>query len=155
VTTRLRVTRSWLGPLFLAGGLLLVVGAGAIASWETGTVGSFWRGLWWTLSLMTTVGFLGDPPETGAGAALSVVLMLFGLVLLASVSAALASLFVKNDAQPFEVREGRADQEILTELRRLTERVASLESRLADPGQPAAGRPAPGDPSLPGQPSAP
>jgi voltage-gated potassium channel len=140
VTIRRRISRSWLGPLFLTGGLLLVAGAGAIASLETGTVDSFWHGLWWTLSLMTTVGFLGEPPETGAGAAVSVVLMLFGLVLIAAVSAALASLLVRNDAEPFEVRERRADVEILTELRALSDRVAAMESRLADAGRPDTAR---------------
>jgi hypothetical protein len=110
-----------------------VVGAGAVASFETGTVGSFWQGLWWALSLMTTVGFIGPPPSSTAGAVLSVVLMLSGFVLLASVSAALASWFVKEDVEPFEASERRADQEIIEELRILSDRIAALEARIADP----------------------
>lgn len=132
VKRKVRVKRSWVGPTLAAGLVLLVVGAGGVASFETGTVGSFWEGLWWAVSLMTTVGFIGQPPTSVAGAMLSVVLMLFGFVLLASVSAALASLFVKEDVEPFEAREGRADQEIVAELRILADRIAALEARLAD-----------------------
>lgn len=139
--TKVRVRRSWLGPTLAASLVLLVVGAGAVASFETGTVGSFWQGLWWALSLMTTVGFIGPPPSSTAGAVLSVVLMLSGFVLLASVSAALASWFVREDVEPFEASERLADQEIIDELRTLSERIAALEARLADPTRQAEGSP--------------
>lgn len=90
------------------------------AAFETETVNSYLRGLWWSVSLMATVGFLDEPPRTAAGAVLSVVLMLGGFVLLASLSAALASLFVREDEEPAELRNevvvrealGRAAQEI-------------------------------------------
>lgn len=126
-----RVKRSWLGPALATSLALVVLGAGAAASLETGTVGSYWQGLWWSISLMTTVGFIGEPPETVPGKLLSVGLMLFGFVLLALVSAALASLFVREDVEPFEARERTADLEILGELRMLNERLAALEERLA------------------------
>lgn len=45
-------------------GVALLVGAGAGAALESDTVGSYGRGLWWAISLMTTVGFLGSPSET-------------------------------------------------------------------------------------------
>jgi hypothetical protein len=126
----LQVKRSWVGPTLIGSLVLLVVGGGAVASLETGTVGSFWEGLWWAVSLMATVGFIGQPPATVAGAVLSVVLMLFGFVLLALVSAALASLFVREDVEPFETRERTVDQEILGELRNLSDRIAALEARV-------------------------
>ena len=50
---------------------------------ETDTVASFWQGPWWSLSLITTVGFLGQPPHSAGGAVLSVVLMVVGFLLLA------------------------------------------------------------------------
>jgi len=62
---------------------------------------------------------------------LSVMLMLSGFVLLALVSAALASLFVREDVEPFETRERAVDQEILERLRILTERIAALEHQVA------------------------
>ena len=111
--------------------MLVVVSAGAVAAIETDTVTSFWRGLWWSISLITTVGFIGQPPTTGAGAALSVVLMVVGFVLLASVSASLASLFVRDDERPREVREETTEDATLTALRSLELRLASIEGRLA------------------------
>ena len=129
--SRWRVKRSWLGPTLIASLVLLVAGAGAVASLETGTVGNFWQGLWWAISLMSTVGFIGKPPTSVPGAVLSVALMLSGFVLLALVSAALASLFVKQDVEPFETRERAVDQEILDRLQILTDRIAALEAGLA------------------------
>jgi hypothetical protein len=126
-----RVRRSWLGPTLVASLVLLIAGAGAVASLETGTVGNFWQGLWWAISLMSTVGFIGEPPSSVPGAVLSVLLMLSGFVLLALVSAALASLFVREDVEPFETRERAVDQEILERLRILTERIAALEQQVA------------------------
>lgn len=76
---------------------------------------------------------------------MSVVLMLTGFLLLAFVSAALASLFVKDDSAPFEARERSTDQEILRNLVLLQERLTALESRLDDrssngnPGNPEQG----------------
>ena len=55
---------------------------------------------------MTTVGFLGDPPDTGLGALLSAFLMLVGFFLPAMVSAALAALFVREAEQQSNEREG-------------------------------------------------
>ncbi len=110
--------------------VLLIAGGGSLASVETGTVGSFGRGLWWAVSLMTTVGFIGAPPSTVSGELVSATLMLTGFVLLALVSAALASLFVRDDSAPFEARERSADAEILDRLTDLQDRLVELERRL-------------------------
>lgn len=134
MAARLRVRRSWLGPAVIGGVALAMAGGGAIASLETGTVSSFGRGLWWAVSLMTTVGFVGSPPTTTAGVLVSVVLMVAGFMLLALVSAALASLFVEDDIAPFEAGEHSADAEILRRLGALQEQVADLERRLAAAG---------------------
>jgi hypothetical protein len=87
----------------------IFVAAGAAAAIETDTVNSYARGLWWSISLITTTGFIGQPPRTEAGAGLSVILMVLGFVLLAMVSAALAALFVRDDEGP---RGGREDAEL-------------------------------------------
>lgn len=125
-----RVRRSWVAPATAVSIAVLIAGAGAIASLETGTVRSFGAGLWWAVSLMTTVGFIGAAPTTTAGAVVSVVLMLTGFLLLALISAALASLFVKEDTTPFETRERDADREILQQLSVLSQRLDGIESRL-------------------------
>ncbi len=126
-----QVRRAWVWPVLLVTGAAVVVSAGAVAATETDTVESFWRGLWWSISLVTTVGFLGSPPHSTAGAVVSVVLMLIGFLLLAMVSAALASLFVRQDEQPREDAEREVDRAVLAALADLSGRVAALESRLA------------------------
>jgi hypothetical protein len=133
-------------PTLGASVVLLVVAAAAVASVETRTVGSFWQGMWWAVSLMTTVGFIGEPPETAPGAVLSVALMLTGFGLLALVSAALASLFVEEDVEPLDTRERAAEQEVLSRLTALAEQVAALEARLAadDRGGPGSREGGPG-----------
>ncbi len=114
-------------PGVAGGAAVLVAGAGALASLETGTVRSFGQGLWWAVALMTTVGFVGAPPTTAAGIVVSAVLMVTGFALLALVSAALASLFVRDDSTSFEAGERSADEEILRRLADVQHRLAALE----------------------------
>lgn len=127
----LPVSRRWLKPGLLVSSVLLVLGAGAAAAFESETVGSYWRGLWWAVSLMTTVGFIGQPPRTTEGAVVSVVLMLTGFLLLSLVSAALASLFVRQDEAPVERHELAVEKEILAALSAIQERLDALERRQA------------------------
>lgn len=128
----LPVSRKWLKPGLLVSSTALLLGAGAGAAFESDTVGSYWRGLWWAISLMTTVGYVGQPPKSTEGAVVSVVLMLTGFLLLSLVSAALASLFVKEDEQPVQRRAVAVDTEILSALTSILERLDSLESRATD-----------------------
>jgi voltage-gated potassium channel len=128
------IRRSWVIPALAAAGALLVVTAGAMAAVETDTVANLGRGLWWSLALMTTVGFLGDPPQTVAGAWLSAALMTSGFFLLALVSAGLASLFVREDEQEVEVRESAEIQVLVDEIRSLRTEVAGMRADLVSRG---------------------
>jgi len=129
--SRWRVRRSWLLPVLLATLLLVALTAGAAAAVETDTVRSYWRGVWWSISLITTVGFIDQPPRTEAGAVLSVVLMVGGFLLLAMVSASLAALFVRDEERPRDAREEAAEEAMLASLDRLERRLAAVEQRLA------------------------
>jgi hypothetical protein len=95
-------------PALLTAAVLILTTAGASAAIETDTVASYWRGLWWSTSLITTFGFIGQPPGTVAGAVLSAFLLVFSFLLLAMVSAALAAIFVRDDEQPRDSREESA-----------------------------------------------
>jgi len=117
----------------LAASVAVLVGGAAAAAAETETVSSFWRGLWWSVSRITTVGFIGEPPRTAVGAVLSVVLMLGGFLLLAFVSAALASLFVRDDELPVQLQGDAVDQQLMTSLSTIQDRLERIEHRL-DPG---------------------
>lgn len=128
----LRVRRSWLLPILMVTILIVALAASAAAAIETDTVHSYWHGVWWSISLVTTVGFIGDPPRTGAGAVLSVTLMVGGFLLLAMVSASLAALFVKDEERPRDAREEVAAEEMLASLARLEARLASVEGQLSE-----------------------
>ena len=127
---RVPIASAWLVPALLSSVLVVVVSAAAAAAIETHTVSSFGRGLWWAIGLVTTVGFIGEPPETPVGQVLSAFLMVFGFLLLAMVSAALAALFVRQEEQPFEEEETRADQRILDRLALIEQRLTAIESHL-------------------------
>ncbi len=118
---------AWVRPALVAAGLVLLIGAGAGAAFESDTVGSYWNGLWWAVALMTTVGFIGGAPTSVVGALASVVLMVAGFLLLSLVSARLASLFVREDEEPAEERESAADLEILALLGEIKQRLETLE----------------------------
>lgn len=127
---RLPISSAWLVPVLLVAVLLVVVSAAAAAAIETRTVDGFGRGLWWATSLITTVGFIGEPPETTAGALLSALLMVLGFLTLAMVSASLAALFVREEEMPMHEEESSRDQEILDLLSRLEERLDAIEERM-------------------------
>jgi hypothetical protein len=126
---RLPIASAWLAPVILAAILLVVVSAAAAAAIETRTVDGFWRGLWWATSLITTVGFIGEPPETTAGALLSALLMVVGFLPLALVSASLAALFVREEELPLLEQESSRDQQVLDALARIEERLDALEAK--------------------------
>lgn len=149
---RIRIRLTWLWPAVLSAVVLMLLAAGAAAAIETNTVTSYWSGLWWTVSLMTTVGFIGEPPETVTGAVLSAVLMVVGFLLLAMVSASLAALFVREEEEPRDRREQAAARRIIDTLERLEHRLDSIERQFAErsahpsrPGRPHSGA---GDSSL-------
>lgn len=109
--------------------IVVLLAGGGFAAVETDAVESYWEGVWWALSLMTTVGFANGTPETVAGKALSSVIMVLGFVLVALTTAAFASLFVREDEAPEEDREHVFEEEVLAELRQLNSRLESIESR--------------------------
>jgi len=123
--------RPWLVPALLTGVVAVLVSGAAAAALETSTVSSYWRGLWWAVGLITTVGFIGETPETVAGAILSAVLMVLGFLVLAMVSASLAALFVREEEEPRDNREEAVGRELLESLRSLHRRLDAIEARLA------------------------
>ena len=107
---------------------VLLCGAG-LAAIETQTVGGYGDGVMWALSLMSTVGFFGGLPHTVAGKLIAAGLMLSGFGLLAMTTAAISSLFVREDEAPEERREQTFEAELLRELRALHVRLDDLEKR--------------------------
>jgi len=125
-----RIRRSFVLPGVVVALAALAVGAGGAAAFESDTVGSYWEGLWWALSLMTTVGFVEGPPASVGGAITSAVLMVAGFLLLSLISAALASLFVREDEEPAEQREEALEQQVLDRLAVIERRIEAMERSL-------------------------
>lgn len=110
--------------------LFLLLSAGAFAAVETESVHSYWEGLWWSLSLVSTVGFAGTTPTTAVGKVVSAALMVLGFVLLATTTAAVASLFVREDELPEGMRELGFERDVLDTLRHLETRLEVIEGEL-------------------------
>ncbi len=120
----------------LALGVLVVLLAGAgFAALESSTVSNYWAGVWWALSLMTTVGFVGETPETTGGRILSAVLMVSGFALLTVTTAAIASLFVREEEKPAEAEARIFEHEVLERLEAVTERLEAIERGLPQDGE--------------------
>jgi hypothetical protein len=128
---RLRLRRAALRYVLPGGVLLVVLAGGGFAAFESDTVESFWSGVWWALSLATTVGFVGPEPVTTAGRVLSACMMLAGFALLAMTTAAVASLFVREDEKPEERAMRAFEARSLRELGELHARLERIE-RLLD-----------------------
>ena len=122
------MTRRLLRYAYPAVALVIVLAGGAISAIEADVVESFGSGVWWALSLVTTVGFAGHPPTTTAGRVLAGALMITGFGLLSLTSAALASLFVRQDEAPSQQRDIAFEAEALAELRALRARLDELQA---------------------------
>ncbi|MEP9364849.1 ion channel [Nocardioides sp. CN2-186] len=125
-----RVERRIAAPALVVTLLFLLGGAGAAAALESDTVPSFWGGLWWAVSLMTNLGYVYGPPHTTTATVISVVLMVTGFLLMSLLSATLAAVFIRTDAEPAEERNSTLEHEILTRLDEISRRVEALERRL-------------------------
>lgn len=113
--------------LLPAAAFVVVLAGGGFAALEAHTAKTFGDGVWWALSLVTTVGFVGETPATPGGRVLAGGLMLFGFALLSLTTAALASLFVREDETPAEQRDAEFESKVLGELCNLGERLRQIE----------------------------
>ena len=107
------------------------------------TITTYGDALWWAFTTITTVGYGDRYPVTGEGRLVAVLLMVAGIALLGTVTAAVASWFVGRvaDAARTEGRAARAeddaadaaaDEALRAELRELTAEVRRLRAELTD-----------------------
>jgi voltage-gated potassium channel len=123
----------WLRYLVPLAAAVILLGGGGFAALETDTVGSFWEGVWWAITLAATVGFV-DTPTTVGGQLLSAAISVVGFVLLAITTAAVASFFVREDEQPQERRSRAFEDAVLAELKNLRTEIDRLTARRERPG---------------------
>lgn len=119
--------RRRLAHFLAAGAFVVLVAGGGFAALEEQAVSNYWEGMWWALSLMTTVGFIGQAPESVGGQILSSILMVSGFALMALVTAGISSLFVREEQLPDVKAEEAFEGRALQLLADLSARLARLE----------------------------
>jgi voltage-gated potassium channel len=95
--------------------------------------------LWWAIVTVTTVGYGDRFPVTEGGRVVAVILMLVGIGLIGTLTATVASVFIKEhtDSTKEEFKKGHAD--LGQQLAVISDRLADVERRLgATPAEVAA-----------------
>lgn len=105
--------------------LVTVMLSGLIISRLDSGISSFWDGIWWAWSTMTTVGYGDIVPQTAAARIFASLVMLFGVVLLSLVTANLAAFFIGSDVEKVE-QEERTTERLLQDISVRLERVERL-----------------------------
>lgn len=143
--------RRRLALLVSVGGALVLAGGGGLAAVENHVASSYGEGVWWALSLMTTVGFVGEAPETTGGRIVSALLMLAGFAMMALTTAAIASTLVREQEEPELKVERDFEESTHALLTSIAARLDALEAAVTavDVRRDSPARPAPelGDPS--------
>lgn len=129
IDSRLTRKRHRLITLLSAGTVVVLLSGAGFAAFEERMVSNYWEGLWWALSLMTTVGFVGESPETTTGRIISAILMVSGFALMTLVTAAISSVFVRREQEPELRAESDFEARALELLKGLSDRLEVLEGR--------------------------
>jgi voltage-gated potassium channel len=104
--------------------VIVIVGGSVEALIDGGEFNhSSWKGIWWAVETVTTVGYGDVPVTTVGGRIIAVVVMLIGIGFLSVLTATIASHFVKTD-------RGDETEAILTALADLREEVSELRQQL-------------------------
>lgn len=112
----------------------MLAGGGGLAAFESNVVSSYWEGVWWALSLMTTVGFVGESPETASGRLLSALLMVAGFAMMSLTTAMIASVFVREEEEPAREAERGFEQSTSALLSAIESRLSVIEQSLGSQG---------------------
>lgn len=119
----------------LTAGIVVVAGI-AVSETDPARFPNPWRGLWWAIVTVTTVGYGDTFPTSALGRVAAGFLMVVGIGFLGLATASIASHYVNGDAedkhQETTDREAQIlarQDEILAELRTVSERLAALEAR--------------------------
>ena len=105
----------------LATALLVVLAGASISYAEAENFDNPWRGMWWAITTVTTVGYGDVTPKEPVGRIIAALLMLVGIGFLSLLTAAVAARFVDDDARDV----GRT-------LDRIEERLGRLEHKLEE-----------------------
>jgi voltage-gated potassium channel len=102
-----------------------VAGGCAMRLADAGTFPSVWRGLWWAIQTVTTVGYGDVVPRTVAGRLVASVVMLTGIAFVSVLTATVAAAFIESARRRLDV--GRADSTD-AKLEEIRAQIAALEA---------------------------
>jgi len=124
----LNKARGIFGTVILVTASLLIFAAIAILNVETvpeSNIKTASDALWWAMSTITTGGNADKFPVTAAGRIIGVILMTTGVGFFGTLTAYIASVFLKADAD-----EATPEADLAQELKLLRERMESIETKL-------------------------
>jgi voltage-gated potassium channel len=113
----------------LTAGVVVVAGI-AVSETDPTRFPNPWRGLWWAVVTVTTVGYGDTFPTSNFGRVVAGLLMLIGIGFLGLVTASVAARFVASDADDKHEESSSNQQEILLELKALDARLERIEQAL-------------------------
>lgn len=117
-------------PYIAALTLLLVTVAGiAVHETDPSRFPNPWRGLWFSIVTVTTVGYGDTFPTSPVGRVVAAFLMVVGIGFLGLATAAIAGHFVNEDATDKHRESTDKQEQILAELRHIQQRLDRLEAR--------------------------
>ena len=109
----------------------IVLGAALIVRlFARGEFESMGESLWWAAQTVTTVGYGDVIPETPFSKLVAVVVMIFGITTVSLTTAVVTSALMASTQRRFAGRDELSDEH-LSALRRIEERLDSLERKLS------------------------
>lgn len=120
--------------IYVVGSTILIVFLSALAMLDTerhaagATIVGFGDALWWAFVTITTVGYGDFTPVTTTGRLIAAAMMVAGIALLGTVTAAVASWFV----QAIATQDEESQTATRAQVRALTDEIAALRTELRD-----------------------
>lgn len=108
-------------------GLVVTVAGIAVHETDGNRFPNVWRGLWFALVTVTTVGYGDTFPTSTLGRVAASLLAVVGIGFLGLATGAIGAHFVNADAQEHRRAARNRDDEILAQLQRLNDRLDKLE----------------------------
>jgi voltage-gated potassium channel len=119
--------RSAASMIVLVTALIVVVSGVLMRVLDHKEYPNVFRGIWWALQTVTTVGYGDVTPQHSIGRVVAAVVMLQGIALIAIVTAAVTSTFIERAERARDASEAAADEE---QADRLEARFDDLAARL-------------------------
>ena len=121
--------------IVIATALVVVLGGVAMRLLDEPEYPNVWKGMWWSLQTVTTVGYGDVTPTHRSGRIVGAFVMLEGIAFLTILVATITSTFITRAAREREALEAaedeRDEQQLDARFDDLDERLARIEATLA------------------------